>query len=101
MDLNLFLTPQGYEEYMRQAYQFAVAYALTFVMLIVNALNSVQLVKMENPSPFQQSVTLRQLIEDARDMFAAPIKGDMGMNKLKVILGRHNTINQVRTQHGH
>ncbi len=101
MDLNLFLTPQGYEEYMRQAYQFAVAYALTFVMLIVNALNSVQLVKLENPSPFQQSVTLRQLIEESRDIFAAPIKGDMGMNKLKNILGRYNTVNQVRIEYGH
>lgn len=95
MDLNLFLTPQGYEEYMRQAYQFAVAYALTFVMLIVNALNSVALVKLENPSPLQQSVTLKQLIEESRDIFAAPVKGDMGLNRLKQILGRYNSASQT------
>lgn len=95
MDLNLFLTPEGYEEYMRQAYQFAVAYALTFVMLIVNALNSVSLVKLENPSPLQQSVTLKQLIEESRDIFAAPIKGDMGLNRLKQILGRYNSASQT------
>lgn len=95
MDLNLFLTPQGYEEYMRQAYQFAVAYALTFVMLIVNALNSVSLVKLENPSPLQQSVTLKQLIEESRDIFAAPVKGDMGLNRLKQILGRYNSASQT------
>lgn len=95
MDLNLFLTPQGYEEYMRQAYQFAVAYALTFVMLIVNALNSVALVKLENPSPLQQSVTLKQLIEESRDIFAAPVKGDMGLNRVKQILGRYNSASQT------
>ena len=95
MDLNLFLTPEGYEEYMRQAYQFAVAYALTFVMLIVNALNSVSLVKLENPSPLQQSVTLKQLIEESRDIFAAPVKGDMGLNRLKQILGRYNSASQT------
>jgi len=93
MDLNLFLTPQGYAEYMRQAYQFAVAYALTFVMLIVDALNKVPAIKEQNPTPYEAGQSYVEFIKEKRDVFAAPIKGENGLTRVVNILSRYSSAN--------
>lgn len=95
MDLNLFLTPEGYAEYMRQAYQLAVAYALTFVILIVDGLTTAYRIKMANPAPMDSSVALEDQIRMGRDLFAAPVKGTQGLNTLKRIISTRSGASQT------